>query len=281
MSLITKTERNLAKNVPVSRSGSLSIKSIIKDLQDLDKSLITKKEVGEMKMELKKLKEENARIKADLEATEADRMLYYNQYHQNGKELRALKAENKILKEENEQMKQSSNAQGILAELDSSISSPISVTDVESETPINSSPQLPIRDDNPAVGLNVGAGEPKVLTSKRPLQSDHIADLPSKKASTSATRSVDPSFKCMVCKERFDSIDNLQEHFQLFHPLRAFFCRWCPYAGISATELKRHENAHNSNDLKYKGTDQAQYCTICDVCFGPGSGLTHHKNKYH
>ena len=52
MSLITKTERNLAKNVPVSRSGSLSIKSIIKDLQDLDKSLITKKEVGEMKMEL-------------------------------------------------------------------------------------------------------------------------------------------------------------------------------------------------------------------------------------
>ena len=107
MSMITKTERNLVTNVPVSRSGSLSIKSIIKDLQDLDKSLITKKEVGEMKMELKKLKEENARIKADLEATEADRMLYYNQYHQNGKELRALKAENKILKEENEQMKKS------------------------------------------------------------------------------------------------------------------------------------------------------------------------------
>ena len=128
---MTKTERNLATNVPVSRSGSLSIKSIIKDLHDLDKILITKKEVGEMKMELKKLKEENARIKADLEATEADRMLYYNQYHQNGKELRALKAENKLLKEENEQLKQSSNAQGTLAELDSSISSPISVTDVD------------------------------------------------------------------------------------------------------------------------------------------------------
>ena len=80
-----------------------------------------KKEFGEMKMELKKLKEENARIKADLEATEADRMLYYNQYHQNGKELRALKAETKILKEENESLKQSSNVQ----ELNSSISSPI------------------------------------------------------------------------------------------------------------------------------------------------------------
>lgn len=48
-------------------------------------------------------------------------MLYYNQYHQNGKELRALKAETKILKEENESLKQSSNVQ----ELNSSISSPI------------------------------------------------------------------------------------------------------------------------------------------------------------
>ena len=116
MSLITKTERNLTVNTPASRS-TLSIKSIIKDLQDLDKSMITKKEFGEMEMELKKLKEENARIKADLEATEADRMLYYNQYHQNGKELRALKAEIKILKEENESMKQSSNVE----ELNSSI----------------------------------------------------------------------------------------------------------------------------------------------------------------
>ena len=90
MSLTPKTERNLAGNIPVSRSA-LSIKSIIKDLQELDKSLITKKEFEEMKMELKKLKEENARIKADFEAMEADRMLYYNQYHQNGKELRALR----------------------------------------------------------------------------------------------------------------------------------------------------------------------------------------------
>jgi len=65
MSLITKTERNLVANTPVSRS-TLSIKSISNDLQDLDKSLITKKEFWEMKMELKKLKEENARIKADL-----------------------------------------------------------------------------------------------------------------------------------------------------------------------------------------------------------------------
>ena len=52
MSLTPKTERNLAGNIPVSRSA-LSIKSIIKDLQELDKSLTTKKEFEEMKMELK------------------------------------------------------------------------------------------------------------------------------------------------------------------------------------------------------------------------------------
>ena len=276
MSLITKTERNLTVNTPASRS-TLSIKSIIKDLQDLDKSLITKKEFGDMKMELKKLKEENARIKADLEATEADRMLYYNQYHQNGKELRALKAENKILKEENESLKQSSN----VPEHNSSISSPISVTDTESDFPTNSSPQLPIRDDNANVESNVVAVEAKVSRSKRRLKNDETPDLPSKKATPSEPRSLDPSFKCMVCNERFGNIDNLQEHFQLLHPLRIFFCRWCPYAGISATELKRHENAHASNDLKYRGTEQAQFCSICDVCFGPGSGLTQHTNKYH
>ena len=120
-------------------------------------------------------------------------MLYYNQYHQNGKELRALKAETKILKEENESLKQSSNVE----ELNSSISSPISVTDTESDVPTNSSPQLPNRDDNANVESNVVAGEAKVSTSERRLKNDGTPDLSSKKATPSAPRSVDPSFKCM------------------------------------------------------------------------------------
>lgn len=275
-----KTERNLAGNIPVSRSA-LSIKSIIKDLQELDKSLITKKEFEEMKMELKKLKEENARIKADFEAMEADRMLYYNQYHQNGKELRALKTENKLLKEEIESTKRSSNPEGVLSELNSSMSSPISVTDTESEVPTTSLTMLAITGNNVNVESNVG--EAQLLTRKRRLHSDETPELPSKRppVTTSTSHSVDPPFKCMLCKERFESIDNLQEHFRLLHPVRAFFCRWCPYAGVSGTKLQQHENTHTSNALKYNGTEQAQFCTICDVCFGPGSGLTQHKNKYH
>ena len=82
--MITKTEKNLTSNLPVSKSP-LSIKSIIKDLQELDKNLITKKELDAMKAKMKMLEEENLRIKAELQATEADRKLYYNQFHQNVK----------------------------------------------------------------------------------------------------------------------------------------------------------------------------------------------------
>ena len=99
MSMIAKTEKNLAANVAVSKPP-LSIKSIIKDLQDLDKSLITKNELESMKRKISELELENSRIKNELEATEADRKLYYNQFHQNVKELSAVKAENQSLKAE-------------------------------------------------------------------------------------------------------------------------------------------------------------------------------------
>ena len=49
--MIAKTEKNLAANVAVSKPP-LSIKSIIKDLQDLDKSLITKNELESMKRKI-------------------------------------------------------------------------------------------------------------------------------------------------------------------------------------------------------------------------------------
>ena len=73
----------------------------------------------------------------------------------------------------------------------------ISVTDTESDVPTNSSPQLPNRDDNANVESNVVAGEAKVSTSERRLKNDGTPDLSSKKATPSAPRSVDPSFKCM------------------------------------------------------------------------------------
>ena len=90
--MIAKAEKNLAANRPGSKAA-LSIQSIIKDLQDLDKSLITKNELEAMKTKMKKLEDENSRMKTELQATEADRKLYYNQFHQNVKELNDLKAE--------------------------------------------------------------------------------------------------------------------------------------------------------------------------------------------
>ena len=97
--MITKTEQNLTANMPASRAP-LSIKSIIKDLQDLDKSLVTENEVEAMMTKMQKLEDENSRIKTEMEAMEADRKLYYNQFHQNVKELNELKVENEFLKAE-------------------------------------------------------------------------------------------------------------------------------------------------------------------------------------
>ena len=66
MTMIPKTEKNVAFNLPVSKAP-MSIKSIIKDLQDLDKNLITKNEMDEMKAKMKMLENENSRIKAELQ----------------------------------------------------------------------------------------------------------------------------------------------------------------------------------------------------------------------
>ena len=124
-----KTEPSVIGNIPESRSA-LSIKSIVKDfqkslknLQDLDKSLTTKKELDVMKAKMKMLEDENAslkvdleskqkinedlqgensRIRTDFEAAERDRKLYYNQYHQNGKEVLELKTEIRRLKNQNQ-----------------------------------------------------------------------------------------------------------------------------------------------------------------------------------
>ena len=104
MSTTVKTESNIATNVPGSKP-SLSIKSIIEDLQDLEKSLITRNELEAMKTKIKKLEEENSRINRELRETEADKRLYYNQFHQNVKELDEQKAENGSLKAENDSLK--------------------------------------------------------------------------------------------------------------------------------------------------------------------------------
>ena len=129
--MLAKTEKNLASSLPVSKPR-LSIKSIIKDLQDLDKSLITKNEMEAINSKMKMLEEENSRIKAELQTTEADRKLYYNQFHQNVKEVCELKAEIQTLKAEISSLKmaEQSNIEEIAC---SSFQSAIPVNDTRSE----------------------------------------------------------------------------------------------------------------------------------------------------
>merc|ERR1711917_89276 len=85
-----------------------------------------------MKSRLKMLEEENSRIKDELQATEADRKLYYNQFHQNVKEVCELKAENETLKAEISSLKmtEQSNIEVIAC---SSFQSAIPVNDTRSE----------------------------------------------------------------------------------------------------------------------------------------------------
>ena len=102
--MIPKTEQNVFKNIPTSRSA-VSLDSVIKDLQDLRKNWISKKEMEIMQAKMKKLESENTKLKTDLATKEEKRLRYYNLYHENLKEVTEMKAENELLKAEIEKMK--------------------------------------------------------------------------------------------------------------------------------------------------------------------------------
>ena len=70
---------------------SLSIDSVVKDLNELKKGLIPKNEMEAMKIQKEKIEKQNSRMKTEIQAIEEDRKLYYNQFHQNVKELNHLK----------------------------------------------------------------------------------------------------------------------------------------------------------------------------------------------
>ena len=74
---IPKTERNVFGNVPAPRA-SVSLDSVISDLQDLRKNWISKKEMDSLKARLKQVESENLKLKADL-ANEEDKRLRYLQ----------------------------------------------------------------------------------------------------------------------------------------------------------------------------------------------------------
>ena len=304
-----KTEPSVIGNVPESRSA-LSIKSIVKDfqkslknLQDLDKSLTTKKELDALKAKMKMLEEENAslkvdlkskqkineklegenaKIKADFEAAERDRMVYYNQYHQNGKEVlelqteirrlkdqnQALMDEKNFLKEENEFLKQSAIDQivndqaGQFSEASSSsIASAVPVNDSESDV----DEVIPNKDD-----LAVG----------EVIEND-LDDQPNaKKPRLDLNVDTENPWKCMVCKVvRFKSIEEVRQHTKTFHPDHKHFCDKCPYTTYHLNNFRGHQKQHNINETKNKGN--AFLCSFCDIILGSKRSLTRHNENFH
>ena len=267
MSMIAKAEKNLAANRPGSKAA-LSIQSIIKDLQDLDKSLVTKNELEAMKTKMKKLEKENSRMKIELQATEADRKLYYNQFHENVKELNDLKAENESLKEEISSLKKTeeSNIEEIA---NSSFQSAIPVNDTPSDIDNDEGNQamrttLPIENDDNGIACSGPSVLEQIVSpgSKRP----RLIQL----------------WKCsiMPCKDnRFTLAEDLRSHIVDCHPERRYLCSRCPFSTNHRANMNDHERSHVTNELKYSGVEGAKKCTLCDVYFQ--NNLNQHNKMYH
>ena len=315
-----KIEQNVIGTVPASYS-TLSIKSIVKDfekslkdLQDLDKDLISKSELETMKEKLKKLEEErkekdenksltndfinhlkltqklrneNEKLKAEFEATERDRMVYYNQYHQNGKEVQELKTEverlknkNQALEDENEYLKETKLAvqntndhqDDKLSDVSSSIIAPaLPINDSESDfdEDINDFLNKDIRPELAACEENKGMeGQPEAKRARLELA-----------ATDSDT---EKKWKCILCKTlRFKTLDEVRSHTKTSHPKRKYFCNTCPYATDQLTNIRKHRKRHERNEKKYKSSESAVLCSMCDVTFDDMKKLTWHKNRYH
>ena len=309
-----KPEQNVIGNVPASRS-TLSIKSIvkdfqksIKDLQDLDKSLILKSELDAMKEKQKELEEENSslktdlldnlassqklrdeneRLKAEFEATERDKMVYYNQYHRNGKEVGELKAEverlknqNQALKDENEYLKEIEPLPALIG--NKTEGQEERITDGSSS--ITSA--VPIDDSESDVDEVINNSQPEFAVSEKEIEIVSIesqSDAKRPRLELSGTESdVEKKWKCMLCKTlRFKTLEDVRSHTKTSHPERIHFCNKCPYATNERTNIKKHLKQHETNEMKYKGSELAGFCSLCNVTFKGVSWLLRHNDFFH
>ena len=215
-----------------------------------------------------------------MQATEADRKLYYNQFHQNVKELNAVKAENQSLKAEISSLKTTDEVRC------SSFQSAIPVNDSGSdddsvEGNVDMAPALAIEGVTQPAGTSVM--EQLVSSgSKRPFTNDDTGS-DAKKAKIESIPTLD-QWKCSYkpCIEtRFTSIKYLRLHFVEFHPERKFMCERCPFSSKDRSNHKVHEQTHLTNDLRLNGVEGATKCALCNVFFMSASNLTTHNKMFH
>ena len=284
--MIPKTEENVFKNLPTSRSA-VSLDSVIKDLQDLRKNWMSRKEIEAMQAKMKKLENENTKLKTDLATKEEKRLRYYNLYHENLKEVTEMKTENESLKAEIASMKTSTTPEDNQATEVSSSSFqsafPVDETrsDNEEDLPV-AGPMLAICDRNTTAPKgSMDSDRFPMSTSKRPRPDDVSAPVFTKRTRIIPDR---PCWKCIVCSNnniRFDTIEELRNHMASCHPSRSWLCERCPFSSEKKSALVKHRGVHEANDMKYRGTGQARFCTLCDICFGPGAAASQHNNMYH
>ena len=294
MSIQPKTEQNIIGYVPCSRP-TMSLESLIKDLQDLnkEKTLITKKELEYMKTKMKKLEEENSKLKADLASKEADlaakdadlaekeeeRLFYDSNFHKNVKELTKMKAENKSLKMEIGSLKASSAEEEKTAS--SAIQAALPINDARTDDAVEISVESAIL----AIPGKTGNGstpKPRATRKRSRLNNDTFtSQTSSKKPKTvSPIPNCDNPWKCFVCNSvRFESIDELRQHLLHAHPMKSFFCERCSFAADCKENLHIHKRKHDVNDLKY--SDSNIRCKFCDICFDRTSTLSAHIKVYH
>ena len=94
---------------------------------------------------------------------------------------------------------------------------------------------------------------------------------------------VDPSWNCNICFGlfKFASKAGLHEHVKETHPTRTWFCERCPFTATKKSGLVKHEKLHVENEMKFKDTEKAGKCNLCNVWFPPGSALANHNKLYH
>ena len=314
--MIPKTEQNVNVNVPASKS-CISFKTVakdfqkaLKDLQHLEKSCVMKQEMEALKAKMKNLeqenrilkvdsesmqalKKENLKLKADLVAKEENRLLYNNAFDLKVKEVAELNAENEALKAKILSLEGSSEplieeieqADRPIQELtSSSIQSAIPVNDTGSDEEIaqeipEAAQLLAICDQYD----NTYSTRANIAPLKRPLPPASVQSASaSKKAKIVATTAdtLQP-WKCIICKSRYDSIEELRSHIAIDHPSRKHFCARCPFTTTNSGNLAKHEGQHRDQDLKCSDSGKTHKCELCDISYFHNFALTAHINNYH
>jgi len=99
----------------------------------------------------------------------------------------------------------------------------------------------------------------------------------------SCSEPVDPSWNCNICFGlfKFASKAGLHEHVKETHLTRTWFCERCPFTATKKSGLAKHEKLHVENEMKFKDTENAGKCNLCNVWFPPGSALANHNKLYH